>query len=405
MLLRVRDFRLILASTGLSALGDELALIALTIKVFELTGSGFAVSGLLLAGLVPLVLLAPFAGLLVDRRETVRILSVATLVQAGLATALAFVDSLPAILALTFLLGIGFAVGQPALFTLVPKVVGEENTTEANGYLETARYAGAMAGPILAGGLAAGLGTRTALLADAGTFLGVAAAAAALRVRRHPATRKSRDRRGEARAGLAFLARDRLLLLAVVVIAAMVLFAAIDNVAEIFFARDPELLDAGNWGYGALATLWIVGMVVGATLIAGRLRAFNLVPSVLVAAVGGGVAVAFAALLPNIWIALVAFFLGGIANGVENVSMRSLIHHRVPDELRGRVFAAYSGLVTATQIGATALGGVLVGVIEAQLSLLVAGLGSAAVGLIGMIWYSALASEVRIRRPEPWVSV
>ena len=48
--LRGRDFRLLALSTGLSSLGDELALIALTIKVAELTDSGWAVAALLLAG-------------------------------------------------------------------------------------------------------------------------------------------------------------------------------------------------------------------------------------------------------------------------------------------------------------------------------------------------------------------
>ena len=46
--LRGRDFRLLVLSTGLSSLGDELALIALAIKVADLTDSGWAVAALLL---------------------------------------------------------------------------------------------------------------------------------------------------------------------------------------------------------------------------------------------------------------------------------------------------------------------------------------------------------------------
>ena len=67
--LRGRDFRLLVLSTGLSSLGDELALIALAIKVADLTDSGWAVAALLLAGLLPLVIFAPAAGVIVDNFE------------------------------------------------------------------------------------------------------------------------------------------------------------------------------------------------------------------------------------------------------------------------------------------------------------------------------------------------
>ena len=98
--LRGRDFRLLTLSTGLSSLGDELALIALTIKVAELTDSGWAVAALLLCGLLPLVIFAPSAGVIVDNFETRRSLAIATAIQACLAVGLAFADELPMILML-----------------------------------------------------------------------------------------------------------------------------------------------------------------------------------------------------------------------------------------------------------------------------------------------------------------
>ena len=54
---------------------------------------------------------------------------------------------------------------------------------------------------------------------------------------------------------------DRVLVVAFAVIGAVILFAAMDNVAEVFFAQDT--LDAGAWGYGVLASAWLVGMVGG----------------------------------------------------------------------------------------------------------------------------------------------
>jgi MFS family permease len=401
-LLRRRDFVLVFASFALSSFGDYLALLALTIRVHDSTGSGWAVSALLLTGLLPLVAFAPLAGLLVDRSETVRVLAVAAVAQAIVAVGLAISGSaLIPTLVLSFLLGVGFAVTQPALFALVPKVAGEDQITQANAYLEVARWGGATIGPFAAGTLTAAIGSGGTLLIDAGTFFVVAAAAVALRARRPPVPAAEAELGGpkprEAREGFSFLLRDHLLGMVVLVTAAMVLFAAIDNVAEVFFAKD--VLGAGDTGYGVLVGSWTLGMVVAATVIARRVPALRLALSVLLAAVVGGSAIAFAAALPSVPLAVSMWFIGGGANGLENVGLRSLIHHRVPERIQGRVFAAYYAVINGASIGATVLGGALVAVAGARGSLLTAGLGGLGAGLIGLLWYT------RLRTREPAVIV
>jgi MFS family permease len=238
-------------------------------------------------------------------------------------------------------------------------------------------------------------------LIDAGTFFIVAAAAVALRARRPPVPAAEAEPGGpkprEAREGFSFLVRDHLLGMVVLVTAAMVLFAAIDNVAEVFFAKD--VLGAGDTGYGVLVGSWTLGMVVAATVIARRVPALRLALSVLLAAVVGGSAVAFAASLPSVPLALSMWFIGGGANGMENVGLRSLIHHRVPERIQGRVFAAYYAVINGASIGATVLGGALVALAGARGSLLTAGLGGLGAGVIGLLWYA------RLRSREPAVLV
>ena len=379
--LRGRDFRLLTLSTGLSSLGDELALIALTIKVAELTESGWDVAALLLCGLLPLVIFAPAAGVIVDNFETKRSLAIATAIQAALAVGLAFSSELPMILMLSFLLGTASAVETPAIYTLVPRVVGDEHATEANGYLEGARYTGMIAGPVLAGSLAAGAGTRAALLVDAGTFVVIAGAALLLRAR--PVAQEGTSEESAAREGFRVIRGDRVLVVAFAVIGAVILFAAMDNVAEVFFATDT--LDAGAWGYGVLASAWLVGMVGGATLIARRLADDRLLRSMALAAVLNGAAVFAAAALGSFPLAVALFTVGGFANGVETVAMRSLIVHRVADRYRGRAFASYGALVNGMQIGATAAAGALVAGLGPRTALLVGGAGTALVGVAGMV--------------------
>ena len=68
-----------------------------------------------------------------------------------------------------------------------PAVAGSERLSEANGYVETARYTGFVLGPLLGGLLAATGGMRTALLVIAVSFAAVTAAAMVIRARRRPA--------------------------------------------------------------------------------------------------------------------------------------------------------------------------------------------------------------------------
>ena len=200
------DFRLLALSNGLSSLGDELALVALTIKVFELSnGSGIAVAAVLFAGVVPLVVFAPFAGLIVDRTETTGTLALASVAQALIAVGLAFAEPVWLVVALSFLLGSAASIASPAVFAIVPSAV-DEDLTEANANMETVRYIGMVAGPLIAGGLAGALGanrgTRAALLVDAITFLVITVAARRSRSvacpKRPRRTDARRGRRGEA---------------------------------------------------------------------------------------------------------------------------------------------------------------------------------------------------------------
>jgi MFS family permease len=81
-----------------------------------------------------------------------------------------------------------------------------------------------------------------------------------------------------------------------------------------------------------------------------------------------------------LWAALIGFAFGGVAHGAKNVLLRTLIHERVPESLRGRAFAAYNGARNGAELGALALGALLVAAIGARGSLLVAGLGPALIG-------------------------
>lgn len=379
---RRRDTRLLVGSVAVSTAGDFLALVALALAVKQTSGSGLLLAGLFIALWGPAVLFAGLAGLVVDRVENRAIMIVVALVQVAVVVALAFAGSVPAILALTAVLGTGQAIAQTAEFALLPAVAGEERVAAANGHMETARYVGMTVGPVLGGMLAAAGGTRLALLVDAATFALVAAAAMALTARRQPARAVPGAANDRARDGIAFLFADRTLALVMVVAVASLVFMTASATAEVFFATD--VLDAGEVGYGVLISSWTIGMVVGAMFVARRVPSQALVPAALGFTALQGLGLG----LPTLWLtfgfALGAFALGGIGHATKNVLTRTLIHERVPDLLRGRAFAAYSGLRNAAELVALAGGGLLVTTLGARWTLFVAGAGAVVAAVAGL---------------------
>jgi hypothetical protein len=140
------------------------------------------------------------------------------------------------------------------------------------------------------------------------------------------------------------------------------------------------VLGAGSLAYGLLLTSWTLGMAVGSAGLAHRVTAARLAAGALVAVVLQGLGIAGGALASVLWLALIGFTFGGVAHGVKNVLLRTLIHERAPDALRGRVFAAYNGARNGAELGALVLGAFVVGALGARAALLVAGLGPAAIG-------------------------
>ena len=394
-LLRDRDFRLVAGSVGLSAFGDWVAIVALGLQVKEMTGAGLEVAALWICLFGPSVALAAHAGLLVDRVETTRLLAVVSAIGAAVALAAGFFagSALGALLALTVLLGVIFAVSQPAEFALVPLLSGRDRAQEANGHVETARYIGFGLGPLVGGVAFAAGGLGLAMAIDALTFALVAIAATRLRVRRAPGEAGD-GAPVRARAGIAVLLNDRVLRLVMIVAFSSLLFMSAVWVAELFFVED--VLGRGDVAYGLMFSIWTAGMALGALAISRRIAMAAVAATALLAVVVQGLGLA----LPAVWLGfgffLVCAFAGGVAHGVKNVMFRSLIHQRVPERLHGRAFAAFNGLRNTAELAAFGGGGLLVTAIGARGTLAYAGMLSALAGLIGL--------AILLRRNYGWVS-
>jgi MFS family permease len=357
---RNRDLRIVVTARSASLLGDEVAIVALVLRLHDEGASPALVAALVGAGMLPMLVLAPLVGVLVDRYDSRTLLLSTSVAQAVVCVALAFVDGHAALLTLAALLGAGQALNSTTWLALVPRIVGDERLAAATGLMQASFTIVGIAAPALGGLLTGAYGPRVPLLLDAATFLGIAAAAVLVRTRRSGAVET--DAPVRAREGISFLRRDPVLAPLIAALAAFVVFAMAVNVVEVFLVRD-TLSASATW-YGVLGATWAAGVVAG-SIGAGRLSTEHarVVAACWAAGVMSVVFLGFA-VTPSVIALLPISVVGGVANGALNVAASAVVMTRTADELRGRVGAALGAIVSAGSVTSLVAGGALAAVLS-----------------------------------------
>src|SRR5215208_3229816 len=153
--------RLWLAQLG-SQLGEAIALVAMPLLVYGLTGSAELLSLIFILQLLPRVVLAPIAGMLADRLDRRRIILGADLARAGLVAWLPFTESAWQIALLAMLVAVGNALARPAELAAVPMVVSPGQLVPALSVSQVAASIVRIVGPALAAGVISVTGPRPA---------------------------------------------------------------------------------------------------------------------------------------------------------------------------------------------------------------------------------------------------
>ena len=164
-------YRRLWAARTVSQWGDIAQFTALALLVLHLTGSGLGVSGVVIAEIVPVLLLAPLAGSLVDRLPRVTVMIAADLVRMVLAAVLAvWHGDIPAVYAVASGLSAGAVFFNPAASSLLPALVTEDELVAANSAIWSAAVLSQVILAPLAGLLTATAGYGRAFAANAASF-------------------------------------------------------------------------------------------------------------------------------------------------------------------------------------------------------------------------------------------
>ena len=361
-----RDLWIAVLARAISLLGDEAALVALTLRLHDGGSGAWSIAVLFAAGMVPLVVLAPLAGAIVDRYDSRRLLVWSGIGQAVLCAALAQTHTLPALLVLVAALGAGQAVNGATWQALLPSIVGTQQLPGAIGLSQAVRTVAAIAAPVVGGVLTGRYGAHVPLLVDTATFLVIAGAGLLVRTRRH-LTAEDRHDRG----CYSVIRDDPVLLVLLIMLAVFITLGAMMNVVDVFLVRD-TLHSSATW-YGVLSGTWGAGMLLGS--LAGRRWTSQraLARVVIASATVVSAAMLGYAAAPSVgWLVPVSVA-GGAANGLLNLGISALTMMRAPEPARGRVAASVNGVASAAMIGAFVLGGALSAVISPRQLFLMSG--------------------------------
>lgn len=375
---------------GASFLGDAVSMVALVVLVVQITGSASAVGGALIARLLPTVA-SPLAGVLADRLDRRLVLVASDLARAILVLGLVFARDLATIYVLVFFLGLARTIFNPTVRAAFPSVVGRGDLTRANALISGTFSVSETAGPALGGLLVATVGVDAAFVLDSVTYLISAVLFTFVSL---PRPQREEDDAGfgeDLRSGFAYLAGARVPLAIVLGAFLTVLTVNTTIPAEIFLAKDT--FDAGNAGYGLLVGLYGGGMVLGSALMAALGDRVRLLPLYFLGVFATALALVGAGLSPTFLLALGALVVAGVANGTENVTTDTILQKRVPDAFLGRVFSVRFFGFSVGEVFAYGIGGAVVDASGARSTYLLAGIATAAAGLVILVFLTAVSDS------------
>ena len=378
-----RNFALLWSGGAISYIGDFVFSTTLLLWIAYVIGKGqswapLAVSGVLVAASLPVLLVGPVAGVFVDRwdkrrtmlaMDAARAVLIALLLLAANRVPLPFLpggrlsafEQIGAIYAVIFLASICAQFFNPARLALIGDIVKEPERARAAGLMQTVMALGIVVGPALAAPLFFGVGVAWALLANALSFVASFLAILAVRAPRSARSVAVGEQGSvwrELTAGARFFAGNRVLMTLLVTIAITWSGGGALNALDVFFVTTN--LHAAPSLYGNLEATYGLGAVLGALAASFVGQRLGVARTLWLSILALGMLVVVYSRLTSYAPALVVLFLTGVTNAAEIASVGPLLLHVTPRELIGRVSAIINPVGQLVGLISTALAGYLV---------------------------------------------
>jgi len=386
--LRHRNYRLFFAGQGISLVGSWITRIATSWLVYRLTGSELLLGVVAFAGQIPLLVLAPIAGVLADRWNRHRLLVVTQALSAVQSLVLAVLTmtgriTVTEIIVLQVVQGIINSFDTPARQAFVVEMVDErEDLPNAIALNSSLFNATRILGPTIGGILIAAVGEGWCFMVDAISYIAVILSLLAMRMIREPSMRPRMNMMEELRSGATYafgFAPVREILLNVALIGTMGM-----PYATLMPVIASKVLHGGPHTLGILMTASGTGALIGTFYLAYRHTIVGLGKVIVFGSVMLGVGLIAFSLSHSLLTSVLVLPLVGAGMMLQSAAANTILQTVVDEELRGRVMAFYTVAVLGTMPIGSLLAGILADRIGAQRTILFGALAC----LAGAGWFS-----------------
>ncbi|HEX3763187.1 MAG TPA: MFS transporter [Kofleriaceae bacterium] len=365
--LKHRNYRLFFAGQGVSVIGTWLTRFATVWMAYQLTGSAWMLGLVGFFGQAPTSILAPFAGVMVDRwnrHRTIIVTQVAAMLQSAALAWFALTHTMTVwhLIVLGAVQGVINAFDMPARQSFLGQMIEDRadlpNAIALNSSMVNAAR---LIGPVVAAVLVDAWGPGGCFTIDAASYLAVIGSLLAMRVKPRPVPARSRDVLNDLTKGFRYvwhfpLIRGVLLLLA----ASSVLGGAYTTLLPVIAATT---LHGGPHTLGLLMGAAGFGALTGALYLASRTSVLGLAAVINRCSIGLGAGMLALELASRVAVALPLMFVIGMAMMMQMAATNTLIQSIVDDKMLGRVISLYA----VAFFGGAPIGSLLEGTLANQI--------------------------------------
>ncbi len=366
-----RTFTILWQGQLISSVGKQAFALSAALWLKHLTESGTLMGLVMTVATLPMVIIGPLSGVLVDRWRRQRLISwtdiIGGLLVLGAALLFLLTPSRTSLLigvvfAVALATGLLDTISQPAIGASIPDIVPKGRLEAANSLNMAGMQIAVFIAQASAGVLFVAIGMPLLVLANAVTYLWAGGTELVMRIphrprpvdaRVHPLARFAKD----LMEGFRFVVAHRGMRTSLLLYMVLNFLMAPVIVLMPFYVEN--YLGLGPQWFGYLMALFGVGALVGyllagVTPMRGRVREAAVAGSMVVQAAFIIVLVAF----PARWFQMAGFVLVGLLNGILNVNFMTLLQTATPPDLLGRV----QSLATTGSTAVMPLGMALAGI-------------------------------------------
>ncbi len=393
--MRHRNFRLFFAGQSISLIGTWMTRIATSWLVYRLTKSALLLGTVGFAGQIPTFLLAPLAGVLVDRLDRRKVLVWTQSLAMAQSLALAWLTlshriTIAEVLALSALQGVVNAFDMPGRQSFMVEMVEDRaDLSNAIAINSSMVNAARLIGPSLAGMLIAVTNEGWCFLIDGISYIAVIASLLMMRLPRAKELRVTATMIAQMREGWAYVsgfAPVRTILM---------LFALLSLMGWPFMVLMPifaaQVLHGGPHTLGFLMGAVGVGSLVSALSLVIRRSVRGLTKMIPIAAAVFGIGLICFGLSRVLWLSLLMMFVTGFGMMQGMVASNTILQTLVDEKMRGRVMSYYTMAFVGMAPFGSLLAGALAHAIGAQRTVIVSGVAC----ILGSLWFWSRLKAVR----------